>query len=91
MYEEYETNWWRRFTSEEFEAERKIREDKGYGFFRTFESDSDLGETVHLTQKPLKDPRPDKCIIAGHCFDRLSIDCSVCPVKMQCGTWSLAD
>lgn len=48
IYEEYETNWWRRFTEDEFEVEKKIRASKGCGFFETFETDENLGDPVHL-------------------------------------------
>jgi len=47
IYEEYETHWWRRFTKAEYEAEKKTRLNKGVGFFKTFESDKDLGDPLH--------------------------------------------
>jgi len=46
IYEEYETGWWRRYTPEEYEAEKRVRLAKGYGFFQTFESFRDLGEVI---------------------------------------------
>ncbi|MDD5511325.1 MAG: hypothetical protein PHI12_11050 [Dehalococcoidales bacterium] len=58
IYEEYETDWYRRIgTHEELEREKAIRDARGYGFFRLIECERDHGEICHIGD--LSGDRPD--------------------------------
>ena len=54
IYEEYETNHYRRFTPEEWVKEKQIRSEKGYSFFKCFRTQQNLGEVVRLLPQQLE-------------------------------------
>lgn len=64
IYEEYETNWWRRFTEDEYNAENEIRQRKGLTWFRVFWSDYDLGEVIRIRCSSIIDLM--RCRHCGH-------------------------